>query len=185
MARRFNFIFAGVFSLSLLIFCVDTFAWDHGFSAGFGYGPEHSRNYNNMGIMADGILRNINIDEKLNFLVGANGAYWHAGAGKHRNLYTTTLSLGFRAYFVNQAGCYRPFLQLAAGPSLLSQKTFGTKTQGSVFAFQDRLGAGLEVGAPNQSLIFLLEYVHYSNAGLFKPNPGFNIPFVFSVGYLF
>ena len=80
---------------------------------------------------------------------------------------------------------YRPFLQLAAGPAFTSSTTLGTKTQGSHFLFQDRLGGGIEIGSQTQAVMISLQYIHCSNAGFSSPNPGFNFPFVGSIGYDF
>lgn len=176
------------FGLLLSALCVfisqDALAWQHEISAGFGYGKELNRSYNNLGVIADYVFLNKQIDPKLHFLMDTSAAYWHAQTTTNKTLFAYALSFAFRAYFVNPTAYnYRPFLQIAIGPTYLSSKTFGTKEQGMKFAFQDRFGAGLEIGHQSKSIVISLQYIHYSNAGLKQPNEGFNIPFVGSIGY--
>ncbi len=176
-------ILAFLLPFSLTFFSHPAFSWKGEASVGAGYGPENSRNYNNAGIITDIVLANVTIDSKLAFLTDSSAAWWHAGAGQP-NLFAFAMSLGFRAYFVAQDNYYRPFLQVSIGPSFISNKEFGTKTQGSKFIFQDRFGGGLEVGMKEGSAFMVgLQYIHYSNAGISEPNPGFNIPFVAVIGY--
>jgi hypothetical protein len=166
------------------IFVQNSYAWTHEVSVGFGYGKELDRNYTNMGLIADYVFMNKQIDPKLHFLMDTSMAWWHAGTTNNKNLYAFAISAGFRAYFVNpNTYNYRPFIQVAIGPSYLSSKTFGTKTQGMKFIFQDRFGGGIEIGHQTKAIVISLQFIHYSNADLKKPNPGFNIPFVGSIGY--
>lgn len=159
-------------------------AWQREASVGFGYGRELNRNYNNMGVIGDYVFLNKQLDPKLHFLMDTSAAYWYADTSSNQHLVTLACSLALRAYFVNpHAYQYRPFIQIAIGPSYLSTKTFGENQQGMKFAFQDRFGLGIEMGRQNKSVVIALQYIHYSNAGIKQPNEGFNIPFVASVGY--
>lgn len=159
-------------------------AWRHETSMGFGYGKELNRSYNNMGFIGDYVFVNKQIDPKLHFLTDTSVAWWRADTASNKNLVALAVSAAFRAYFVDpRFYSYRPFIQIAIGPTYLSTKMFGTKTQGMKFAFQDRFGAGMEIGPLNKSIVVAFQFIHYSNADLKKPNPGFNIPFVGSIGY--
>jgi hypothetical protein len=152
---------------------------------GYGFGKEVGRSYTNNGTIINTILFQDQLDPKLKVFFGPSIAYWHADTSSHSTLFTGAASIGFRAYFTSQSAYYRPFLQIASGPCLISKKIFGSKTQGSLFLFQDRLGAGMEIGTTHNTWLVTLEYTHYSNGGLSHPNPGFNIPMVGSLGYAF
>ena len=176
---------------SLLLFCLfnseSIFAWDYEASGGFGYGPEfNGKNYNQVGGIADFVFMNKAIDPKLHFLWDISAAYWHAESTPSNGIFVGAISPILRAYFVNpETFRYRPFLQIGVGPAFISSETLGDETQGSHFLFQDRFGVGMEVGSQTHALMFAFQYIHCSNAGIAEPNPGFNFPFVGSIGYEF
>ena len=108
-----------------------------------------------------------------------------AGTLAHKNLWTAGIGAGARAYFTRTAWL-SPYIEATVTPSYISTKTFGYKQQGSHFVFQDTLGFGVEIGDPNhQRMDINYMFIHYSNANLFTPNNGYDIPFVLNVGYLF
>lgn len=163
-------------------------AWNYEISGGIGGGPQLNAqpDYNNIGGIVDFVFLNKTIDCKLNFLLDTSAAYWYADSNPGNSTFVGAISPVFRAYFVNPTTShYRPFLQVAAGPAFTSSTTLGTETQGSHFLFQDRLGGGIEIGSQLRALMISLQYIHCSNAGLAHPNPGFNFPFVGSIGYDF
>ncbi len=180
---RLGLLHAAATYLSLF-FMQHAVAWHNEVSGGVGYGKESNRGYNYVGFIANDVFLNKQLDPKLHFLMDGSVAYWHANTSSNQNLATGAMSLDFRAYFINpMTHRYRPFIQVACGPAYLSSETFGTKRQGMKFAFQDRVGAGIEMGPQTKAFVLALELVHYSNAGLKQPNPGFTIPFIVSLGY--
>ncbi|MDX3774951.1 acyloxyacyl hydrolase [Chromatiaceae bacterium AAb-1] len=59
--------------------------------------------------------------------------------------------------------------ELGIGVSLLDRRRFAGRDMGSVYQFEDRLGLRLTL-SPQHSVS--LRYMHYSNGGLNRPNPG-------------
>jgi len=76
---------------------------------------------------------------------------------------------------------YKLYLTGSVGPAILSSRQFGTNKQGSNLAFQLNAGLGMEL----HQFDFNLHMVHFSNAYTARPNNGYNILYVFSIGYLF
>ncbi len=79
---------------------------------------------------------------------------------------------------------YQPFIFAASGLSYLSETRLGNQDLGGHFAFNDFFGIGIHLGHGQQ---WTLGYCwrHVSNAGLFKPNDGFDIPVHFLVSRTF
>jgi hypothetical protein len=78
-------------------------------------------------------------------------------------------------------GAVRPmFFVRALGPTWLSERNLGDREQGSHFAFQAQVGAGLWFGEDKDWLVSL-SYKHFSNAGLYSANEAFDVPVQLSV----
>ncbi|WP_456432178.1 acyloxyacyl hydrolase [Nitratifractor sp.] len=102
--------------------------------------------------------------------------YW-SGYGEHN--FGVALSPVF-AYYFNPDGDVHPYLEGGIGASLWTRTRMGPRKLSSAYLFEDRLGAGIRTGRWDLSF----RYMHYSNAGLVKPNDGIDI-FVGSVSYRF
>jgi lipid A 3-O-deacylase len=63
------------------------------------------------------------------------------------------------------------YFEIGVGMSLISRKMIENRNLSSHFQFEDRIGIGYKYG----DLDFHLRYMHYSNAGLAKPNDGIDI----------
>lgn len=77
-----------------------------------------------------------------------------------------------------------PYAELSVGPSVLSHKMLGHRNLGSAFEFQDLLGLGLRFGDQKQFELSC-HYLHYSNAGIAKPNQGIDVKGLISLTYRF
>ena len=127
------------------------------------------------------------LDDMLVLSVDGSLGYWHSKTATHNSLLNASVYGAFRAYF-RPIGTtkYSPYLLMGFGPSYLSNEMLGENKQGSHFDFQTSMGAGLGVKLKNQhQLLFSYRFVHLCNAGLAKPNKGFNLPFILSIGYTF
>ena len=102
--------------------------------------------------------------------------YWN-GYGVHN--YGVAISPVF-TYRFNTSGTLTPYLEGGIGASWFSKTTMGPRDLSTHFLFEDRVGAGIRMG--NWDLSF--RYMHYSNAGIKKPNDGIDI-FVSSLTYHF
>jgi hypothetical protein len=67
------------------------------------------------------------------------------------------------------------------GPAYISSRKFGDNTQAANATFQWNAGLGAEF--KNVDLNF--RFVHFSNAYLAKPDEGFTVLYLLSLGYLF
>ena len=106
------------------------------------------------------------------------------------NDYTTDSSINSYAiapvarWLFMQSANMTPFLQASIGGAYMSSQQFGGRNLGSRLLFQDQIGAGLVFGA-KRNLYATLQFLHYSNAHLAKPNDGITVPIFFTVGYQF
>lgn len=66
------------------------------------------------------------------------------------------------------------YLEGGVGASFMKDTVFAGKDVGIHFQFEDRLGFAFKVG-PSRKHIVSLTYLHYSNAGLSKHNPGIDL----------
>ncbi|MBQ4836683.1 acyloxyacyl hydrolase [Pseudoalteromonas luteoviolacea] len=63
------------------------------------------------------------------------------------------------------------FAELGIGVAYVKNKVFVGKNIGSHLQFEDRIGVAMKFGEKNKDII-ALRYLHYSNAGIKRPNPG-------------
>lgn len=172
-------------AIAILLLSHSAMAWEHGIDFGYGYGKELNTDYVNKGYFLNLIFYRLPIDSKLDLNLQGSTAFWKAGTATHNKLYTVGLGIGFRAYFT-RSGWLSPYIAASVSPSYISTKQFGEKRQGSLFAFQDTVGFGFEVGPQGgHKLEISYMFIHYSNAGFSQPNNGYDIPMVISIGYLF
>lgn len=149
-----------------------------------GYGYSHDPNnihYNNSGLLLSGDFYTITQTPWTHWSLLGSLGQWYSSTPSHKNLTTGAVSLGLRLYPVSSENNFSPYLIGTAGPAILSNRQFGVNTQAKNITIQTNAGLGLEHG--HYDLNFRLE--HFSNAGLSKPNEGFNILYLLSVGYLF
>lgn len=75
----------------------------------------------------------------------------------------------FRYTFANTAT--RPFVEAGVGGALFLNTHYEGRNLSTAFQFEDRVAAGLHVGRGELAL----EYSHYSNADIKKPNEGVDV----------
>lgn len=178
MRITYAFFFAILFSL-----CATTAsAWNNSIELGYGYShdPNHTR-YNNSGVMLDSDLYSFWLSSWTHWSFKGALGRWHSTAPSNQNLTTAALSIALRLYPFYIKNEYPAYVFGSAGPAYLSSRKFGLNTQGSHLSIQSNLGLGVEFN----SIDVNLRFAHYSNAGLSKPNEGFNVLYLLSIGYLF
>jgi lipid A 3-O-deacylase len=115
--------------------------------------------------------------------IGYLSGYWEGSLnywnGRGDENFGIALSPVFVYYFQTGASL-QPYLEGGIGVSLFSETRMGSRDLSSNFLFEDRIGAGVRVGDWDLSF----RYMHYSNAGIEKPNDGIDI-FIGSVNYRF
>lgn len=160
---------------------LSAFAWNN--SIEFGYGRSHDPNhtkYYNSGYLLSGDFYPIYRSSWTFWSVNASLGHWYTTTPQNKNLTTGAVSLALRVYPFNISS-YPAYLLGSLGPALMSNRKFGNNTQGSNFTLQTNLGLGIEFC----SFDLNLRLEHFSNANLAKPNQGFNILYLLSIGYLF
>jgi hypothetical protein len=102
--------------------------------------------------------------------------------------YYTTLNIYSLApvirYTFKKRGLILPYLELSIGISYLNHTRLDSRNLGMHFAFQDRMGIGVLLGASEQ-LSIGAHALHYSNAHLSGHNSGITVPIALDVGYRF
>lgn len=170
----------------LIHFCclsAHAYSWTRSIELGYGYSqdPNHTK-YHNSGVLLSGDLYPLWCNPWTFFSITGSLGHWYTTAPENKNLTTAAASLALRLYPVPSDETYYPFYFLASfGPAYLSSRQYGENTQGSHWAIQSNLGIGEEF----DSFDVNLRLSHFSNAGLAKPNEGFNVLYLLSVGYLF
>jgi len=99
--------------------------------------------------------------------------------GKNTDLWAVAYSPVFTLNFITMSE-YTPYFDLGIGIAAVSKKYTDYRNLSSHFQFEDRFGFGIK----RANLDFHVRYMHYSNAGLKKPNDGIDI-FLAGFGYKF
>ncbi len=159
-----------------------SFAWNHSIELGYGYSHDPNNvKYNNSGVMLSGDLFPLYRSTISFWSITAALGQWYSTAPHNKNLTTGAISLALRYYPFIIFDKYPSYLLASAGPALLSNKKFSVNTQASNLTIQTNLGIGMEFNCIDANL----RLEHFSNANIDKPNEGFNILYLLSIGYLF
>lgn len=157
-------------------------AWNRSVELGYGYSHDpNGSKYHNSGVFLSGELYPLRRSIWTFWSINGALGQWHTTAPFNKDLTTAALSLSIRFYPFTMMHTYPTYLFGSAGPAVLSNRKFGVNEQASHLTIQTNLGLGIET----KKYDFNLRLVHYSNADLAHPNEGFNILYLFSIGYLF
>jgi lipid A 3-O-deacylase len=116
-------------------------------------------------------------------LLGVGYSYLWTNEDINRDNHVISLIPAYRYYF-EISEKIKMFVHLAAGPSVMSSNYLGYQEEGSKFIFNDYVGLGVRFGQHNEwELSFV--WRHLSNADLYKPNNGYDVPFTFILGRVF
>lgn len=181
---KFSSFYACLITLFLSLFTSPSFAWEHLIELGYGYSHDPNNvKYNNSGFLLNGDFLTLRQTDWTHWSLNAAVGRWVTTAPHNKNLTTAALDLALRLYLFDFdfENSYPAYFLGSVGPAILSSRQFGTNTQGSNLAIQTQLGLGAEFNHCDVNL----RIEHFSNAGLAKPNEGFNILYLFSLGYLF
>jgi hypothetical protein len=170
----------GFMCLGLLI----PFSYGGELMLGAGYGEQVGNNASQKNGVLD-IFYNFYTKDfgNLEFSLGAGGSYVWTEGREDDHLLIATLLPSIRYHF-NTKTAFHPFIFLGAGPSIMSDEDLGYQESGGRFTFNDFVGIGMRFGAEQQWTMQYC-YRHISNAGVYTPNDGFDIPFCFMVGHRF
>ncbi|OGT33721.1 MAG: hypothetical protein A3C44_03235 [Gammaproteobacteria bacterium RIFCSPHIGHO2_02_FULL_39_13] len=171
-------------SVLLISAATATFAWNHGISIGYGGGPDlnHDHDTNSGGFLSAEFLSLVQ-KNYLNLTFGGSLGQYYSTSAINKHLFAAALPFSLRLYPFN-TNTIHPFLLASFGPGYISERKFGENNQASNFAFQTIAGGGFEFGQEKR-VDLNMRFIHYSNAYTMKPNEGFNIFYIVSLGYLF
>lgn len=68
---------------------------------------------------------------------------------------------------------WQPYIAYNVGPSYISETEFAERSLGGHFIFNNRVSVGIRFGN-NLRHELSLQYIHYSNAGIYSQNSGYN-----------
>lgn len=169
-------------SFFLGLFSHMVFAWDHSIEFGYGYSRDpNAIQYHNSGFLLSGDLYALRRTTTTFWSITGALGQWHTTGPGNQNITTAAVSLALRLYPFIIAQQYPTYGFASFGPAFLSNQKYGVNKQASHLSIQTNLGLGAEFNPFDVNL----RLVHYSNAGLAKPNDGFNVLFLLSLGYLF
>lgn len=112
---------------------------------------------------------------KLSGYYEASLHYWEKG---NDQIYGVAFSPVFVYYIGAGSDTFQPYVEAGIGAAYISKTKINGRNMATHFQFEDRIGAGIKIG----SYDFNARYMHYSNAGIEKPNDGIDI-FMFTVAY--
>jgi len=101
--------------------------------------------------------------------------YWEKGSSTN---FGVALSPVFALYF--NIGEFHPYIEAGVGASYFTKTHIVQRDISSHWLFEDRVGTGFRY----KNFDFGIRYMHYSNAGIVKPNQGIDI-FIGSISYKF
>ncbi len=175
-----------IISLLSLLFSASAQAWTHEVAIGYGSSNEPNQDYRNSLYVLSGKFFKYRLDKTLIFTLDGTVGRWHADTDEHSNLTNVAISPAFRAYFANpDHHSVKPYIGVSSGPTYLSHEQLGKRLQNTHFALQSTLETGLEIGNSQRSVDINVHLAHICNAGIAMPNEGFNLLYVFSIGYQF
>ncbi|GEM78873.1 acyloxyacyl hydrolase [Vibrio superstes] len=155
---------------------------------GLGYGPQVGKN----------------VDRQNNAVFDLSYTFWDQRFGKNEN-WQLLLGVGYShlvsdveqnnkvdvysvlptiRYNFTPRDNFDPYIGFTAGPSIMSSNKLGYQEQGSRFLFNDFVSLGAYFGE-NRQWEVSFAWRHLSNADLYLPNPGFDVPFSISLGRKF
>jgi len=154
-----------------------------GISASYGIGrPNHLRGARISYELQPSYLANLNI-KLLEFYFDFSGAYWKTNYFEHKHLFVFAAAPVARINLAKSSPL-DPYIEGSIGGAFLTHDHLGHRDLGAHIAFQDMIGVGATFGERHQyDLSF--RYLHYSNAGLFKPNNGIDVKLLTTFTYRF
>lgn len=145
-----------------------------------GYGFQANTEQNNYSYGADISFYRYDRSPKQALLLGLGYSYLGTDAATNTKLHAISIFPQLNLYALPWYGLQPLFFVRALGPSYLTAKKLGEREQGKHFAFQAQVGAGFYFGV-ERSWLATISYKHFSNANLFEPNDGIDLPFMLTL----
>lgn len=146
-----------------------------------GGGQQSNSDQDNRMYGADVIFYKHARSDRQEIVIGVGYTDIHTNAGFNEHVQAVSVFPQLNLYAKGNHAVRPMFFVRALGPTWLSKRNLGDREQGSNFAFQAQIGAGLWFGKDKDWLVSL-SYKHFSNAGLASPNEAFDVPVLLTVG---
>jgi hypothetical protein len=146
-----------------------------------GGGRQSSSDQHNRMAGADLIFFKHARSERQEFVIGVGYTDIHTNAGFNEHVQAVSVFPQLNLYGAGNHAVRTMFFVRALGPTWLSSRYLGDREQGSNFAFQAQVGAGLWFGKDKDWLVSL-SYKHFSNANFASPNEAFDVPVLLTLG---
>ncbi len=175
LLRVFLFAFLALFSQIL-------FAWNHSVELGYGHShdPNDTKHYNSGVLLSGDIVPLLRNDWTFWSITGSLGR-WYSTAPHNKNLTSVAASIALRFYPFLIANQYPSYFLASFGPAYITARQFGVNKQAENVTIQSNLGVGVEFNYIDVNL----RLSHFSNGSMSKPNNGYNVLYLLSIGYLF
>jgi hypothetical protein len=158
----------------------------------YGAGPQPGSDQRNSLAGVEYTFYSFERSSRQHIQVGVSYATWRTGAGSSHTVHAVsvypqlTFYSGRTSKIVNAMpeGVLPFFFMRMLGPMYISEKSLGLRNQARHFSFHAQHGAGLLFETKWSAKGFAhFSWRHISNANLFSPNDGIDVPFVVTVGF--
>jgi len=170
------FLFLALFAFSMNSFAEETPFFDE-ISLGLGESKDHINIYR---LGGKNNFKSTWFESDYGKLSGYYEASLNYWKKRDDHVFGVAFSPVFVYYIDVGSDTFQPYVEAGIGVAYISETKIHGRNMASHFQFEDRIGAGIKVG----SYDFNARYMHYSNAGIRKPNDGIDI-FMFTVAYKF
>ncbi|MCJ7558360.1 MAG: acyloxyacyl hydrolase [Gammaproteobacteria bacterium] len=157
-------------------------AWADQLLINGGAGPQPHASQRNQSLGADFTFWSHARSYRQELLVGVGYSYLGTDTVDNSQVSIWSLFPQLNLYAPERSGVLPFFFVRALGPSYLNSRKYGEREQAKNFAFQAQVGVGLIFGE-EKDWSLSVSYKHFSNANLFNPNDGFDIPVVISIAW--
>ncbi|MEX0333368.1 acyloxyacyl hydrolase [Vibrio tubiashii] len=181
------------YTMSVFLFCVFASKVNASddlrqLNIGIGHGPQagkyvDAQKNSNLDINYTFQSKRFESNPNVEFRMGVGYSYLTTNIEQNSKLHVVTVLPSIRYNFEPNEN-FQTYIGVAAGPSLMSGNQLGYQEQGSHFLFNDYITIGAYLGK-NKDWEVSWSWRHLSNADMFLPNPGIDVPFSFSLGKRF
>lgn len=168
-----------------------TNAWADDFALFYGAGPQPGSEQRNKLAGIEYTFFSYERSSRQQIQVGVSYATWSTSAGSIRTVHAISVypQLTFYPNRTSRIANAMPegvlpfFFTRMLGPMYISEKSLGLRNQARHFSFHAQLGVGVLFETKGEAKGFAhFSWRHISNAGLFDPNDGIDVPLVLTVG---
>ena len=172
--------------LALLLFIFSPLLLADELMVNFGGGKQHSTSQTNKTFGLDYSFYKYERSKRQHLMVGVSLTRLTTDATTNKSITAVSIYPQLSLFPKRQSWGQPFFFVRALGPTYISSNNLGARKQDKHFAFQAQVGVGAYLNYQDKrDGIVMLSFKHFSNAGLFSDNDGFDLPIVLSLGVRF